>query len=206
MNLKLTTLKLNVTELIRKDVKKTVVLGVLSLVLLGMWVTRATGKTPGPSTAVASVVGKQKTVREHLGQSDLPATDQDIALQEFLHHPIMPLGRNLFVVKLDYFPQDGRMAETLRAPVGDGFWDEVAKSMTQQADQRKERQILIENLRLQAAQLRLETTMMGTKPKALINGQLVGEGEVVANFRVLKIEARRIIVGREGIKLEIRMK
>ena len=78
--------------------------------------------------------------------------------------------------------------------------------MTFQADVRKERQILIENLHQQASQLRLQSTMMGAVPKAVINGELVEEGEVVAAFRVLKIEARRIIVEREGIKLEIQMR
>ncbi len=55
---------------------------------------------------------------------------------------------------------------------------------------------------------------MGTRPKAVINGDLVGEGDLVASgtgrartqFRVLKIEPRRIIVEREGIRLEIPMK
>jgi hypothetical protein len=52
------------------------------------------------------------------------------------------------------------------------------------------------------------------KPKAVLNGELVGIGDVVAStagearttFRVLKIEARRIIVEREGIKLAVPMK
>jgi len=48
--------------------------------------------------------------------------------------------------------------------------------------------------------------MMGPQPKALVNGEFVGEGSVVASFRVLKIEARRMIVEREGIRLEIVMK
>jgi hypothetical protein len=47
---------------------------------------------------------------------------------------------------------------------------------------------------------------MGASPKAVIDGGLVGEGDVVASFRVLRIEPRRIIVEREGIKLEIQMK
>ena len=54
--------------------------------------------------------------------------------------------------------------------------------------------------------MKLQSTMMGPQPKALVNGELVGEGDVVAAFRVLKIEARRIIVEREGIRLEIQMK
>jgi hypothetical protein len=40
----------------------------------------------------------------------------------------------------------------------------------------------------------------------MINGSMVGEGEVVAQFRVLRIEARSVVVEREGIKLEIPMK
>jgi hypothetical protein len=55
---------------------------------------------------------------------------------------------------------------------------------------------------------------MGATPKAVVDGELVGEGDLVATksgesrieFRVLKIEARRIIVEREGIKLVIQMK
>jgi hypothetical protein len=86
--------------------------------------------------------------------------------------------------------------------------------MSSRADVRKERQILIENLQQQASQLRLQSTMMGASPKAVVDGGLVGEGDVVACgagetrtvFRVLKIEPRRIVVEREGIKLEIQMK
>jgi len=48
--------------------------------------------------------------------------------------------------------------------------------------------------------------MMGPVPKAMIDGQLVGEGSVVADFRVLKIESRKVIVEREGIMLAIQMK
>ena len=128
-------------------------------------------------------------------------------LAEWVKSPIAPIGRNLFAVKLDYYPQDGsRSDSTLRAPTGDGFWDKLAKSMASKADQRKERQILIENLQLQAMQLRLQSTVMGATPRALLNGDMVREGDVVASFRVLKIEPRRIVVEREGIKLEIPMK
>jgi hypothetical protein len=87
-----------------------------------------------------------------------------------------------------------------------GFWDELAKSMTSHADVKKERQILVENLARQASQLRLQSTIMSASPKAVIDGGLVGEGDVVASFRVLRIEPRRITVEREGIKLAIQTK
>jgi len=54
--------------------------------------------------------------------------------------------------------------------------------------------------------LKLQSTVMGPQPSAMVNGEMVREGSVVAGFRVLKIEARRMIVEREGIKLAILMK
>jgi hypothetical protein len=47
---------------------------------------------------------------------------------------------------------------------------------------------------------------MGETPKALIDGELVGEGDMVGSFRVLRIEPRRIIVERDGVRLEIPMR
>ena len=82
----------------------------------------------------------------------------------------------------------------------------MAKSLTSRADQNKQRQIRIDNTVRDAEKLQLQTIVMGASPKAVINGEMVGEGSVVAEFRVSRIEARRIIVEREGIKLEIPMK
>ncbi|HEV7300387.1 MAG TPA: hypothetical protein VGN72_13555 [Tepidisphaeraceae bacterium] len=162
-----------------------------------------------PAAATASL-SRPMTVLEPQATRMLarrPLSDQaSPAVQEWVRTPIAPVGRNLFAIKLDYFPQDGtKVDQTLRAPQGNGFWDKLAKSMASRADQRRERQILVENLQLQAMQLRLQSTVMGPSPGALVNGSLVREGDVVASFRVLKIEARRIVVEREGIKLEIPM-
>jgi hypothetical protein len=116
-------------------------------------------------------------------------------------------------VRLEYFPRDVK-GPTASLVESEGFWDAVAKSLPSQADQKKERQILAENLQLKAAELKLQSTVLGPTPKALVNGELVSEGDVLASgsgesrtpFRVLKIEPRRIIVEREGIMLEIPMK
>jgi hypothetical protein len=78
--------------------------------------------------------------------------------------------------------------------------------MVNQADRMDKRENLIANYTAQASKLRLESIMLGSQPKAMVNGKLIGEGSVVAEFRVLKIEARRIVVEREGIQLEIQMK
>lgn len=197
---------------IAEDPKKAVFLSALVVVMLVLW-GRAMFKGGGsPSSAVAADAASAAQGKSaSLGAAASERSDRIRAeLNEWLHGDIAPVSRNLFAVKLDYFQQDvsGRGGQTLRAPDGNGFWDKLAKSMTDQADQKEEQRILVENLRLQAAQLRLQTTMMGPKPKALVNDSLVGEGDVVAKseFRVLKIEPRRIIVERKGIKLAIEMK
>jgi hypothetical protein len=211
-------------EAAKGDPKKFGMLGVLCLVFVitsGRMVL--TGST-GPKSAKASLTGTSgsaggqvKALNGHnsSGASDKSATDSSTALPdparpellEWSRGPIPPVGRNLFAIKLDYYPQDQtKVDQTLRIPGGDGFWDKVAKSMASKADQHKERQILIENLQLQAMQIKLQSTVMGATPRALVNGSVVREGDVIASFRVFRIEARRIIVEREGIKLEIPMK
>jgi len=194
-------------QAIARDPKKAGVLSILVVVLLCMWAKVMMKDKAGPAQAVAAVSAAPKS-----GKLTLPGDVNDrthAAMQEWLGGDAAPADRNLFAVKFDFFQQDdSKLYPNLRITPGDGFWDKLAKSMTDQADQKKEQEILVENLRLQAAQLRLQTIMMGAQPKAIINDGLVGEGDVVAktSFRVLKIEPRRIIVEQKGIKLAILMK
>jgi hypothetical protein len=129
------------------------------------------------------------------------------ALQDWaLRRPIAPLSRNLFAVNYDLFPTDGMRAPepAVRVERGDGFWDQLAKSMAARADQIKEHRARVETLRAEAARLKVQSTLMGPSPRAMVDGRLVGLGDVVASFRVTRIEARRIVVEREGIKFGLR--
>jgi hypothetical protein len=197
----------------RQDPKKAGVFAVLVVILGGMWVRMAVGDGPGArpgGSSARAAISPQSATGGILGPRR--GSGVEAALSDWRATPILP-PRNLFAVKFDYFPRDGsRPAEPVRG--GEGFWAELEKSMSDSTDVRKQRQVLIENLQLQAARLRLETTVMSAAPKAVINGELVGEGDVVASgrgatrtvFRVSKIEPRRVIVEREGIKLEIPMR
>ena len=190
----------------REDPRKASILVVLVCVMCFSWYRMMAGGAAGPASATAAttsdfrVTGAAPADNTRAGRSG----DTVVALQEWARQPIAPLSRNFFVINYDFFPQDG--SKPVVAPIarGDGFWDHVAKSMALRADQKREHEVLVENLKSQALQLKLESTMMGASPKALVNGQLLGVGDVVASFRVCKIEARRIVVEREGIKLEIR--
>jgi len=85
----------------------------------------------------------------------------------------------------------------------EGLWDEVAKSMAARADHSWERQTRLADLKREAGRLRLTKIVTGPPPAAFVNDELVEEGCVVASFRVLRIEPRRIIVEREGIRLDV---
>jgi hypothetical protein len=200
------------SKAIRKDPQKAGILTVLVAILLVLQFRLQTSRSEGPSQALAAPTGPTAGTPSHnqwspsdgTGQSAAPV-DSATALRLWMNATPAPITRNLFAVDLDRYPQDGHRVAT--APRGgQGFWDDLAKSMSFRADVKKERQTLVENLQQRASQLRLQSTLMGASPKAVIDGDLVGEGDVVASFRVLKIEPRRIIVEREGIKLEILMK
>lgn len=193
----------NLKAMAHREPKKAVALGVLVLFMGGLWVWRL-GGTSGPTPAIASVARAADTPSVPPGvavQNDSPAN----RFQEWAQRPVEDSGRNPFVIEMDYYPRMGGAGETAAGQT-QGFWGELAKSVNSRADQKREREILLENMRHKAEQLHLQSTIMGQKPKAMVNGKLVEEGDVVAEFRVLKIGPRGIIVERDGIRLEVLMK
>jgi hypothetical protein len=197
---------------VRNDPQKAGILTVLVAILVVLQIRlQMSEEDAGPARAAANTAAGGADNPPRFGavvsETRAPARPLDgaAALRAWIETPAAPLTRNLFEVDLEKFPHDGSRVQTTNKDVV-GFWDELAKSLVFRADVKKERQILVENLARQASQLRLQSTIMGASPKAVIDGGLVGEGDVVASFRVLRIEPRRIIVEREGIKLEIQMK
>ena len=195
---------------VRSDPKKAGILAVL-IVILGIATVRYFLMQGGPATANAATPVKQSKGKPGAKSASAVAEASPNLARKWIKEPITPLSRNLFAVKPEYY-QFVEGAPTKPAAVS-GFWDAIEKSLTQQADQKKRREILAENLQREAAKLRLQSTVMGPEPQAIIGGSLVKEGNVVASdasangvqFRVLKIEPRRVILECEGIKLEIRM-
>ena len=196
-------------EAAKADPKKAGVLAVLVTVLGTMWVRMAVSDNGGPAGATTATVTSSDN--DMMGQT-MPAGRATMsgaataALAEWRGAPVSPVVRNLFTIPIDNYAQTGERPAAPITRVDDGFWDELAKSLSSQADQHKQRQIRIDNMLRDAAKLQLQTILMSASPKAVIGGEMVGEGSVVAEFRVLRIEPRRIIIEREGIKLEIPMK
>jgi hypothetical protein len=209
------SLYVRMQEALRREARKAAVLTFLVSLLLVLWVRMAMRNSDGPNQAVADTGSRGVHALSSQERSASRSAEASSALRTWLSAPPAPINRNLFAVNLNQYPQENSNRTSSEvSPAGAGFWGELAKSVSAKADLSKERQILLENLQQQASQLSLQTTVMGVKPKAVVNGELVGVGDVVASgtgesrttFRVLKIEPRRIIVEREGIKLAVPMK
>ena len=203
---------------VRSEPKKAAALAVLVSLMALMWAKVLVSEHGGPASASASAgaVGKgaggggaggtggsdTRNVAHSGGVAQLSGAAA--ALREFKLGPINDAHRNLFHVKLEYFAKEGSGEAPRTREDGRGFWDELAKSLAAKADQEKARRILIGNLQAQASKLNLQSTVMSNgSTKAMVNGTLVEEGDTVSGFKILKIEARRMVVEREGIRLEV---
>ena len=211
-------------EPLRRDAKKTAVLSGLLLAFAGVMYVQFGGSDgtaeaevapePAPAQAAAPAPAPKPPVKQ-----SSPAS----RVARWLETPPPALDRNVFLMRVENFQTVAPPAQAAAAPAAavrvveeDLFWDELAKSMGARADQRRQRQIWIDNLAAAAGRIRVQTTIMGHTPVAMINGRRAGVGDTVSAaigaggqstvaFRVVAIEPRRVVVERDGLKFEVTM-
>jgi hypothetical protein len=178
-----------------KDPKRSSVLAGLGVVMLVLWARLLLN---GPASATASLIR-----RSVAAITDSPAPmmrgPSSNPVLDWLAQPKRPVQRNLFAIKLDYYARAAGKTASSESQ------DDPTKPPADEADQARQQQILLDNLQTQAAKLKLQTTLMGTTPRAMVNGQLVKEGDTVEGFTVVKIAPRKITVQQDGAVLEIEM-
>jgi hypothetical protein len=186
---------------VKAEPKKAAALLLLVAVLVAMWAKIFLFSEPRQASAGASGGQNVKVPTSYtLNQQLSPASR---SLLEWTRKPITGTKRNLFAIKLDYFPVDGSRP-MFSGDDADGFWDQLAKSLAAKADQEKVKGILRDNVRMQASRLDLQSLgMFNGTPKAMVNGTIVQEGDTIEGFRIVRIEAKRIVVEAEGQKLEV---
>ena len=202
--------KLN--DALRSDPKRTGVLVVLALVLVVVLGRTVIGSKADPAPATANVITPAQRTMTSVDADLRPSGKNDtaVAVQRWLTATPPKITRNLFAVRLEYYPQ--LSSRSLRQNGAARAEDD--KSAAEAADVQKQRQARIDAVQALARQLKLQSTVMSVVPQALINGQMLKEGDVVVSgsgedsgsFQVLKIEPRRVIVERDNVKLEIVMK
>jgi hypothetical protein len=176
----------------------------LAVILVIVWCRFFFGGHTPASASGATAQTASESLEPSSGSMASHAAGETDSLQQWARQPIRPLVRNPFAIPLDLYPRDTASAAD-NASSQTGYWDLVGKSMSSRADQQEQRQILIDNVRIAAASLKLQSTVMGAHPGAMVSGTMVREGDNISGFRVVSIEARQVIVEREGVKLALLM-
>jgi hypothetical protein len=109
--------------------------------------------------------------------------------------------RNLFLTRLDNFPRD---IGTVQQPMRPADPGSDTKSAGVSADQIHEAPQ--SGMAADVSQIHLQSTMMHPVPKALVNGQIVGEGDFVGSFRVVRITLSQIVLEKQGVQYPITLK
>src|SRR5687768_11955138 len=165
---------------VKAEPKKAAALVLLVVVLAGMWVKIFI--FGDPRTVTAGPLGGDKGKNERTYISNQQISPASRSLLEWTKKPITGTKRNLFAIKLDYFPVDGTRP-MFSGDDADGFWDQLAKSLAAKADQEKAKGILRDNVRMKASRLDLQSTgLFNGEPKAMVNGTIVQEGDTIEGF------------------------
>jgi len=73
------------------------------------------------------------------------------------------------------------------------------------ADGSEEFQQRMRRIRAEAADLVLQSTIVGTSPTAIINDRVVRVGEKIGGFRVIEVTARNCVVEKDEVKVRLYM-
>jgi hypothetical protein len=186
---------------IKRKPRSALVFVSLLLVLCVMWARMLLGggvSLPAAASAMFNKADAQPA--PNANPADVSYRPAARTLAEWAQQPTGPVKRNLFAVPFDGYPVDpaNPMPQTR----------ESAKSGPSEADQSKERQIVVERVRNEAAKLSLGGIILGASPKVLVNGSLLSVGQAVGEtgFKVVRIDVRQILVERDGVQVELKMK
>lgn len=93
--------------------------------------------------------------------------------------------------------------------------DEVAWALPKKSDageveeksgpERSDDQLRTATVRKAAENLRLRSVMMGEKPSAVINGQVLRPGQQIQGFTLLEISERHVLLERHGVIVRLKM-
>jgi hypothetical protein len=181
----------------RRDPRKVSAVAGLSLVMAVLW-GRMLMTGPGPATAgTPQASGTLVLPKKPPAASGSPA---DVALLQWLDTPRPVVARNLFGIDTEAFPKPVPAANTGRADSS----EPAGKSGGSGADDHSE-QLAEDANKAEAAKFKLESTLLGLHPLAVVNGQLVGEGDDLGSFKIERIQARRVTLVHDQQRIDLTM-
>ena len=182
-----------------RDLKKTIILGTLALVLVALTLREVLRRSSPASASAAVAVAGTPSQASHPGQAPRASArgrtrdTNEIALPTSgpAEFPQTVVDRDLFTPEVAYFPPK---AKPKPAPVVRRVDDGVARREAQERA-----------IRTQARALSLQSTVSGDAPTAMINGEVLHVGDEIAGFRVVKITTRSCTVRKENLLILLEM-
>jgi hypothetical protein len=172
---------------LKRDKKRAAILAVLALValiLVGRMVLRNVGSAAAKNPAAAA------------GASDAAVPDRgwqpggrETGHDDYLTQIDTTIKRDIFAPPERFFP-----------PVA------APKKSVEIVDGQPVEKVETEVARKDAANMTVESTILSSIPKAIINGQLVQVGDTLNGFRIVEISSRSVTLERDGTTVTLEMK
>lgn len=176
---------------LKRDKRKTAVMATLLLVavaLTGRLILRA----DKPATAMAARTAVSQTPRQQDRTAVVEVSDVSQPGKERDLGPVnTTITRDIFVPNPAYFPPAEAKPVTVSEQPRPGMDDLAAERAGIQA---------------QARQLALQSTVLSAVPTAIIEGQVLREGDFINGYRILEVGSRQCTLEKNGVKVVIEMK
>lgn len=197
-----------------RDRRKTALMAVLMVVAAVLGV-RMLGQHSTPAPAAAAVPTEPPTggllaAKAGAARADhvTPRKGNDPGQREnYLARMDRSINRDLFKTSPEYFPSTGAAEEDATVSAGRGSWlGDMIEQLAQQQQAQRDRLDQMAAIRFQAQSLNLQSTILGSTPIALINGQPLQAGATINGFVIAEITPNACRLTRDGVTVELRMK
>ncbi len=165
--------------------KKASVLLVLVLVAGGLWLR--TWLSPTAESSASSVPATDPAPAATATDNPAPVVSQPREPRVVEVDLPSTIGRNVFLLDTTGYEL---------APKSDVGGSDGAKSGGDGADDKPE---------VRTDGLHLQTTMLGRKPAAVINGEVIGIGDEYEEFKLIEVRPESVILEKNGVQVELSM-
>lgn len=193
------------------DPRKSVALAVLSVVMAVVWVRALnTSKKPGVDAAVkiaegllSPAVAVAEGPLAALAVADPVEAATRLTEAVSIEGATRTLARDPFAADWSLFrsARPAQMASEGQAP-RPSFWTLLRDQARAERERQARRTAAV---RQAAAALKLQSTIAGAAPAAMISDALVRPGDRIGGFEVVEIGERTVVVRKEGVRVTLRM-
>lgn len=187
------------------DKKKTALMGVLFVVVLAMGAKMILPEPQQAAAQVVTVAPAEAPAEQPVARMSQADPLQGQRRTEYLAKMDRKIDRDLFVADYDAFPLASPVAPV--ASADEASWADRIRVKLEAADKeaalRQKR--LTAQVKSEATALSLQSTMTGSHPNAIINGNVLCLGEKINGFTVSKIGPAQCELVKDGVEVTLLM-